>query len=121
MTRNELTEILCNDELGMALLSKVNLSDIGINEKYATKRSSHMIVGDEYIVSVVLFPINHESKEDKESIQSSIEAFCILFERWTKAGYNYDADSDPFSSAAFQDFVKDIGYATADYILFETN
>ena len=40
-----------------------------------------------------------------------------LFQKWTQLGYNTRNAKSPFSSRAFQKYLDDIDYTSADYII----
>lgn len=119
---------LLNSELGFLLIKKDTknedvyevLNKTGIisdwTQRFVLTNNYHHIVFH-------FFPLLYSEAENTDILPSlslattRFMAIKNLFLRWTEAGYNKSHAKDPFKSKSFMEYIKNLEFTDADYML----
>ena len=122
ISTDEIVKKIMEDELGVLLLMEDNvLNPIRIMTQgfsYENKCGFYS-VKTQKSVSVHIYPVYYHNLQDDECkyVKTRMEAVKELFFRWSAAGYNKRRAKNPFGCQAFQEYLNQIDYHSADYII----
>ena len=71
-------------------------------------------------ITIVIWPLLYNENplaEENGLIRYRADAVYTLFKRWTLAGLNKRHAKDPFNSKAFQEYLDNLCFNEADYLL----
>lgn len=117
---NETVRELCANELGFLLLQADCDNMYDLLAQKTTYQDRQGMSGDDKMITYHLFPVYYQKSELKsvhELIEIRANAIRNIFARWTKAGYNKRRAKDPYNCKAFIQYLDDIEYMKADYML----
>lgn len=116
---DETVEKLLDSELGFILLKADAGSMYDIIAKKTTCNDRLGMYGDNKHITYYLYPVyyNTDDKNIQNLAQVRSNIIHNIFVRWTEAGYNKRHAKKPYNSEAFMQFLEDISYFKADYVL----
>lgn len=102
-----------------AVLSKTNVFIETMVRNGYDKRIGVWGKDNKEYVTIVIWPLLYNETELPKDglIQYRTDAVYTLFKRWTLEGLNKRHAKDPFSSKAFQNYLDDICFNEADFLL----
>ena len=111
---------LMDSEIGILLLEADEKSIYDLLAEKTTYEDKTGVFGNGCHISYHLYPLMYR-KEDMKITQSLINARANaihnVFIRWDSLGYNKKHAKDPFACKAFQKYLEQIDYMSADYML----
>jgi len=107
-------------EMGFLLLeaNEKSMYDVLINQTSYEDRQG--MYGDGCHIIYHLYPLmytNDHITTNADLIKSRADAVNNIFKRWTLCGYNKSHTKNHFSCMAFNQYLDDIGFLKADYML----
>jgi len=132
ITENEIVNELLTNKLGILLLKTTDKNFYNIlsryNSNYNNCTSTQNVCANENYVTYLLYPLLYSIEIDdftNEQTQKIVfirnKAIYDIFLRWTNAGYNKHHAKDPYNCKKFMNYLNNIKFNKADYVLIKIN
>ena len=112
-------QLLMENELGILLVEADKLCLWDKLAEMTTFEHRQGMHGNGYEVTHHLYPIRykHPTEPDTALLNSRMDALYNVFHRWTFVGHNKRHAKNPFKCKAFMQYLEEIGWHEADYLL----
>ena len=111
---------LMDNEMGILLLEADEKSYYDLMAEKGTYEDRIGICGGCQDITCQLFPLMYQNRIGsviQNLSKSRGNAIYHIFNRWTDLGYNKRHAKDPFACEAFLQYLEQIGFTNADYML----
>ena len=111
-------------EMGVLLLESDEKSIFDLLAEKSTYKDRQGIFGNGFHITCHLYPLMYKKRDIKitqDLLNIRGSAIYNLFARWDALGHNKRHAKDPFKSNAFQKYLEQIEFLSADYMLLMVN